>query len=208
MAFTSRITGRVALVIMSVSAIIVLLLGWTVFVGPQRSKASDLDSQISSTQTQITDGEHLLAGPLGKQSLSAVRLLEAAVPAETRMSGLLRQLSSVAATSAVELDSITPTAATAAVGAEPIPMTVALTGHYFAIQRFLQLLRASADLRNGHVVGKGRLYSVDSIQFTGGQPGGVVMASLNLNAFIYTAPPAGTTPTTSATSTTATAAGP
>ena len=106
MAFTSRITGRVALVIMSVSAIIVLLLGWTVFVGPQRSKASDLDSQISSTQTQITDGEHLLAGPLGKQSLSAVRLLEAAVPAETRMSGLLRQLSSVAATSAVELDQI------------------------------------------------------------------------------------------------------
>ena len=208
MAFASRITGRVALLIMGVSAIIVLLLGWTVFVGPQRSKASDLDTQISSTQTQIVDGNKLLAGPLRKESLSAVRLLEGVVPAETRMSGLIRQLSSISATSAVEFDAITPTAPTTVPGAEPIPMTIALTGHYFAIQHFLQLLRASADLRNGHVVGKGRLYSVNSIQFTGGQPGGTVMATLNINAYIYTAVPAGTTPTTSATSTTATAAGP
>ena len=207
MAFASRITGRVALLIMGISAIIVILLGWTVFVGPQRSKASDLDTQISSTQTQIVDGKQLLAGPLRKESLSAVRLLEGVVPAETRMSGLIRQLSSISATSAVEFDSITPAAPTAVPGAEPIPMTIALTGHYFAIQHFLQLLRASADFRNGHVVGKGRLYSVNSIQFAG-QPGGAVMATLNINAYIYTPVPAGTTPTTSATSTTATAAGP
>ncbi len=85
-------------------------------------------------------------------------------------------------------------------------MTVMATGHYFGIQRFLRLLRASADVHNGRLVGKGRLYTVDNIQFSGAPKGGVVSATMTINGFIYTAPPAGATlvpPTTENTSATA-----
>jgi hypothetical protein len=207
---TSRITGRVALLIIAASAFVILLLGWFAFVGPQRSKASDLDSQVASTQTQIDDSQRLLTGSVRRQSLAAVRQLDRVVPDQTKMSELLRQLSSNAKTSQVELDTITPSAPTAVSGAEAVPLTVGLTGHYFAIQRFLRLLRASADVRNGRLVSTGRLYTVDNVQFIGGQAGGVVTATLGVNAFVYTPVAAGaTTPTTTSTSsTTASAAGP
>ena len=64
-------------------------------------------------------------------------------------------------------------------------MTVSATGHYFGIQRFLRLLRASADLHNGHLVGNGRVYTVDSIQFTGVPTGGLVTATMAVNGFTY-----------------------
>ena len=40
-------------------------------------------------------------------------------------------------------------------------------GHYFAIQKFLRILRSEAVLRGDKMVATGRLYTVDSIQFTG-----------------------------------------
>ena len=85
-------------------------------------------------------------------------------------------------------------------------MTVTATGHYFGMQRFLRLLRASADVHNGRLVGNGRLYTVDNIQFSGADKGGVVSVTMTINCFTYTAPPAGSAsvpPTTENTSATA-----
>ncbi len=205
---TSQMTGRVALVIIVVSALIIMLLGWFAFIGPQRSKASDLAVQIASTETQILDAQQLLRGPTKKQSLAAVHQLQGVMPDQIKMSQLLRQLSSVAATSQTELDTITPSAPTATSGPEAIPMAVKVTGRYFALQSFLRLLRASADVRNGKLAASGRLFTVDSIDFTGGQVGGVVTANLKINAFLYTTPAAVAPVATTPTSTTATAAGP
>jgi Tfp pilus assembly protein PilO len=205
---TKRISGRVALILICVGAIVVLLLGWMTFVGPERSKASDLSGQVSNTQIQVSDAQRLLAGSTAKKSMAALHQLQTVMPAQEKMSEILRQLSGIAKTTQVELDGVTPLAP--AVGASPgeetVPMTVLVTGHYFGIQRFLRLLRASADLHNGRLVGSGRLYTVDSIQFSGAPTGGVVSATMAINGLIYTAPPAGETsapPTTENTNATA-----
>lgn len=207
---TKRISGRVALILVCVGAILVLFLGWTMFVGPQRSKASDLSVKVSNTQSQVADAQQLLAGSSGKKSLAALRQLEAVMPAQVKMSEILRQLTGIAKTTQVELDGITPQAPAlgASAGEEQVPMTVTATGHYFAVQRFLRLLRASADVHNGRLVGKGRLYTVDSIQFAGAPKGGVVSASMTLNGFIYTAPAVAETPAPTTANTSATAVGP
>ena len=49
-----------------------------------------------------------------------------------------------------------------------LPIGLTVTGHYFAIQRFLKTLRSAAVLTGDKIHAKGRLYTVDSIQFTGG----------------------------------------
>ena len=205
---TKRISGRVALILICVGAIVVLLLGWMTFVGPERSKASDLSVKVSNTQTQVSDAQRLLAGSTGKKSLAALRHLQTAMPAQAQMSQILRQFSGIAKTAQVELDGVTPQAPVvgAAAGEESVPMTVAATGHYFGIQRFLRLLRASADVHSGRLVGNGRLYTVDNVQFASADKGGVVSVTMTINGFTYTAPPAGATsvpPTTENTSATA-----
>jgi hypothetical protein len=69
-------------------------------------------------------------------------------------------------------------------------------------------LRASADVHKGLLVGNGRLYTVDNVQFSGAPKGGVVSASMAINGFIYTAPAASATPASPTTAnTSATAVG-
>jgi hypothetical protein len=205
---TKRISGRVALILICVGAMVVLFLGWMTFVGPERSKAADLNGKVSDTQTQVSDAQQLLAGSTGKKSLAALHQLQVVMPAQVKMSAILRQLTSIAKTTQVELDGLTPGAPApgVAAGEEQVPMTVMATGHYFGVQRFLRLLRASADVHNGRLVGNGRLYTVDNVQFSGAPKGGVVSATMTINGFVYTAPPAGETPalpTTANTSATA-----
>lgn len=207
---TKKLSGRVALILICVGAMVVLFLGWMTFVGPERSKASDLGGKVSDTQNQVSDAQQLLAGSTGKKSLAALHQLQAVMPAQEKMSGILRQLTSIAKTTQVELDGLTPQAPAvgASAGEESVPMTVMATGHYFGVQRFLRLLRASADVHKGRLVGNGRLYTVDSIQFSGAPKGGVVTATMTINGFIYTAPPAGETPSLPTTeNTSATAVG-
>jgi hypothetical protein len=198
------------LLIIVVATLVVILVGWIGFVSPQRSKASSLGAQISNTELQIADNQKLVAGPTKRQSLAALRKLQAAVPELANQPQLLRQLSSMARTSDTELDSIAPGAPLAGVSTESLPLAVSVKGHYFAIQRFLRLLRASRDLRNGHLVGHGRLYTVDTISFASGSGGsgapGVITATLAINAFLSAATPAVTaTPTTTTTASAASA---
>ena len=105
---TKRISGRVALLIISVGGIAVLVLGWVMFVGPERSKAADLGTKVASTQTQVSDAQRLLAGSSGKKSLAALHQLQAAMPDQAKMSGILRQLQTIANTTQVELDTVSP----------------------------------------------------------------------------------------------------
>ena len=163
-----RMSGRVSLVLVSVALILIVLLGWFVLIAPQRSKAATLDSHISDTNVQLQAVTSLLEGPVGRQSLATLRASQTAVPDDAKMSQILRQLSAASAKAGVELDSVTPQALVPVQGAEALPISLTVTGHYFAIQKFLKTLRGAAVLAGDKIHAKGRLYTVDSIQFTGG----------------------------------------
>ena len=118
------------------------------------------------------------------------------MPAQEKMSEILRQLTSIAKTTQVELDGLTPLAPAvgASAGEESVPMTVMATGHYFGVQRFLRLLRASADVH------KGASSATDASTPSTASSSRVrrraewSAATMTINGFIYTAPPAGEAP--------------
>ena len=216
-----RLSGRVALLLVVIGTLVIVLLGWFVLVAPERSKASKLDSQINDTNTQLQALTNLLEGPAGRQSLVSTRVFQKAVPDNVKMSEIMRQLSAAASASGVEVDGIAPGLPVPGAGTETQPISLSVKGHYFGLQKFLRLLRSSADLNGDQVRATGRLYSVDTIQFSGGgtpTPGqssgsSVITATLALNAFVYDpsavapslAPP---TTTTTPTDTTSAAASP
>jgi type IV pilus assembly PilO-like protein len=191
-----RLSGRVALLVIVTATLAILLLGWFVLLAPERSKATKLDSQIGDTNTQLQSLTGLLNGPVGRESLVTDRVLDRALPDQAKMSQILRQLSAAASASGVELEGITPGALVPGAGTETLPISLSVTGHYYGLQKFLRLLRTAADLKGDQVKATGRLYTVDTIQFSGGgaaqstttgQSSGssVITGTLALNAFVY-----------------------
>ncbi|SRR5581483_1325460 len=210
-----KLTGRTAVVLSAITVVAVILVGWFVLVSPQKSKASDLDVKISAAETQLADDEALLQTENKAKTRAALLAATRALPDTPESSNILRQLSSIVAASQVELDSIGPGAVATTGGAQPYPLALSVKGRYFALQKFLRLLRQSADVVGDKITGKGRLYSVDSITFGGsgaapsGGSTGLITASISLNAYTYAPPPAAPPPssTTTTTQTTTTAAG-
>jgi hypothetical protein len=215
-----NLSGRLAILLAGAAVLVVLVAGWFVLVSPERSKAVDLSTKIDLTQAQVASTQAYVDNPATKRAVHDLARLKRVLPDDPKMSQILRQLSAAAAVAGVQLDSITPAAAIPSSGGEAVPISLGVTGHYFNISRFLRLLRSQVGVSGSAIRGSGRLYSVDSIQFTGGTPataggtsagGSAISASLALNTFIYSpvaAAPAVTTPTTSSdTSTTSTTTG-
>jgi Pilus assembly protein, PilO len=197
-----RINGRVAVLLSVVAVLIVLLVGWFVFVSPQRSKAATLEGQVADTQDQIVSTQAYLKSPVALQSKKVLKRLQQAVPADVKMPEILRQLSWAAGRAHVSVTGITPGALIPTAGGQAVPITVVTQGHYFGIATFLHLLRMQASANGKNIQTAGRLYSVDGVEFTNGSgtTGSVITASIALNAFTST--PAATVPTTTTTTTT------
>ena len=119
----------------------IALLGWFALVSPQRSKAADLETKITESQTALQLAEALNRGDAKRSTAAEVRQLAKAMPDEARMSQILRQLSWAATRTHVRVNSVTPQAAAPLAGYEALPMTVVVEGRYLGIANFLGLLR-------------------------------------------------------------------
>jgi hypothetical protein len=215
-----KLSGRVAALLAAVAVLAVLILGWVALVSPQRSKAAELSTKVDLTQAQVVATQAYVDSPSTKQSVNDLKRLQKVLPDSPKVSQILRQLSAAATVAGVELDTITPAAPVPSSGGEAMPIALSLRGHYFNLSRFIKLLQAQAGVNGSTVKGSGRLYSVDTITFSGGggsatagTPGSsggapTISATVALNAFIYAtaaAVPATTSGTTSSdTSTTTT----
>src|SRR6059058_1840006 len=184
-----NLSGRLAALLAAVVVLAVLMLGWFLLLAPQRSKVTTLDNQIGETQAQIASTQAYVSNPATKRAIRQLARLRAMVPDDVRMSQVLRQLAAAASASAVRVDNIQPAAAAAVGNAQAVPIQLSVEGHYASISKFLHLLRTQARVDKSKVVGKGRLYSVSSIQFTSGSTtagsgNGVITAVVSLNAFL------------------------
>ena len=215
----NRMNGIVGVIVASVAVLIVVLVGWFMFVSPQRSKADTLSTQVTAAQAELAADQVLLSPKVRKETEANARAARLALPDQAEVSNILRQLNTFAKQSRTELDNITPAAPFAAGGAMAIPISLNFKGRYFGLQKLLQLLQQSANVKNGQLQATGRLYSVDSIQFTGSQTAaptsggtststptstGDITATIALNAYMYsggvTAPVATPTTTTASAS--------
>jgi len=180
-----RLSKRTAIAIAAVGVLAVVLVGWFALVSPQRSKASELDGKISESRTALQLADALTKGGQQRQTAAEARVLAKAMPDDTQMSQILRQLSSAAKATRVRVNSVTPAAAAPLAGYEAVPMSVVVEGRYLGIANFLGRLRTLVAVGPEKVRAKGRLYSVDSVQFTGGEDQSFLQATMTLNAYRY-----------------------
>jgi Tfp pilus assembly protein PilO len=197
----AKINGQTALILSALAVVVVAAVGWFMLISPQRTKADQLDTQRAAVDAELTVDRQLVSKPSQAKTKSTLAAAKRALPDDPQVSEVLRQLAGFAAKSRTELDSITPAAAVPAAGAEAIPISLQFRGRYFGLQQLLRLLRTSASAQGEKITATGRLYTVDNISFGGAGDDGVITASIQLNAFVYTPTlvvPATTTATSSA----------
>lgn len=192
-----RISGRLALLLAVSGLIVVVLAGWFVFLSPQSSKAAALDSQIGDANIKLSETQSFMQSPAAHQSVANLRRLSRAIPDGVEMSGILRELSWASRASGVRVDSITPSAAVPSTGAQAVPIALSVKGRYFRLAKFMHLLRLEAGVKDGKAHASGRLYGIDNVSLSTGDKGGLVTATLALDAFVAgSASPATSTATT------------
>jgi Tfp pilus assembly protein PilO len=192
-----RMTPRAAALVGGAFFLLVLLVGWFVFVSPKQAEATDLDTSITETQVKLNIAEALVRG--SKARNADVARLTKAMPPDVRMSAILRELSAASASANVRINSVSPQGATPVGSYAATPIAVTLEGKYFNVARFLHLLHSRAEIAAASkVTGPGRLYSVPQLQLTGGGEGGLLQVTTTIDTYSFTgasATPAPTEPT-------------
>ena len=170
------------------------LLGNFALVGPQKSQAQRLDSQLQTAQVQLVASHQKPARtprpskkpkPQSVQAADIFRLTKA-MPDSNDMPGILLHLSQLARASAITLTSVTPTARVPLTqGYAALPLSVVITGKFDHVAGFLQRLRQQAAIgKHGRLRVDGRLFVANQVQMTSSD-GRTVSATLSLDAFVY-----------------------
>jgi hypothetical protein len=212
-----RFPQPVVIGLIAVGFVIAALGGWFTLIAPQHSKASNLDRQITDTNSAITAARALtLQAKQGSQiRVADLYRLTKAMPDEVDMPGILLQLNQTAEDSGITFEQITPsTTATPISGYLAIPITVEFQGNFYDLSDFLYRLRNLVDVRHGTLDASGRLFAIDEIDFAEAPPPPgfpQIRAHLVIDAFVYgtgtastVAPPAGATGATGTTTPTTT----
>ena len=179
-----RISGRLALLIAIVLVIVVVLAAWFAVISPQRTRAAALDARLGDANVRLASTQALLSSPTAQQSPTQLAQLRRALPDETEMSEIIRELSRAASKTGVRVDSITPSTPVPAAGAQALPITLAVSGRYFRIANFMHELRTGAVVEDGNVRVKGRLFAIDNVAFAKSPTKGLLSATLALDAFM------------------------
>jgi hypothetical protein len=177
-----------AQIAIAVAAVLVLaLIGYFAVVKPQKGTAADLSTQIAAADTQITDARALLAKSKDAQKVRVADLfrLTKAMPDQPDEAGIVLELTNVARGSGIEFESISPQGSTPLSGYQVVPIDVVFEGNFYQLTDFLYRLRNLVDVRRGALAADGRLFTVDSVEFSEGElkfP--EVKATLTVDAYI------------------------
>ena len=202
-AFKLNLTARTIAIALLGLTVLVLGAGWFVVVSPKRSEASKLAATVSAKQSELAAAQHAQHANTSVHAVSS-RLAGKALPDELLMPDIVDQLSSLAARSGVVLDTVTPSTATPGIGYEAVPLSVVVDGHYFAVERFLNLMRNQVRLANGKLQASGRLFDVQGVQLQQTEPAPMITATVSAQAFYYSAAAATPAPTQTTTDSTTT----
>jgi hypothetical protein len=181
-------------------AVLVGVAGYLTAVRPQQAHARRLDGRIADAQAQ------LLALEQARSSAAAVSPAELyqlarAMPTADDVPDILLDLDRAARAAHVQLVSVRPSPdAPLADGSKAVPLTVVVGGSYAHATSFLRAMRSEVQRGRGGIVATGRLFGVDGVQLTLGE-GNDVVATIQMNAFVYAPPPTTTAASTTVTTT-------
>ncbi len=163
-------------------------IGWFVLVRPQSSQIKHLQAEQATVQQQIDDqrAKTAAARAVPKIHVADVYRLAKAMPSNVDMPDLLLELGQLARETGITFDSIVPGTAEALGGYTVIPVTVTFDGNFFSLSDFLYRLRTLVDVHHSRLDATGRLFSVDTLQFSEAeQKFPRIRAELLIDAFVY-----------------------
>jgi len=202
---SDQLQNKKALIAAGAALAVLLIGGWFLLVGPQRSKAADLAQQLDAARATLVQRQDALHHPAAKVTIRASDgyRLATALPKSVDMPGVIFDIQRLAARHKLSFTSIQPEP-TPVVGDGYTSTSVALEvqGRFSDLSSFLGDLRSLVRVRHGRLDTRGRLYSVDGVNI--GAPKDpatfpVVLAKVTLNAFAFSAPAEKTTTTTPST---------
>jgi Tfp pilus assembly protein PilO len=182
-----------------VLGLLVGILGYFVFVSPQKAKADHLSSEIDGAQAALIAAHQKPSKPVSPHAVDLFRLTKA-MPDSNDVPGLLIDLSRLAHASKVSLQSVKPgTQVPLTLDYAALPIDIVVNGTFTSISDFLQRLRSQVTVHRGKISASGRLLIAKNVQLAPGD-GKSLQATLSLDAFVYgVAPPPAPTPTTTTT---------
>jgi len=177
------------------AGLLVLALGWFGLIAPENHKAASLNKQTASVQAQIADNLAQLAASKNVAAAPKIRVadvykLAKAMPSTTDMPDVLIQLDQVAQDSGVQLQDISPSAATPdpVTGQQSFQVTLTVVGDFYTVTDLLYRLRNFVYVRHGALEASGRLFSIDNVSFAP-QNGHQLGANITLHTYVYGAAP-------------------
>jgi Tfp pilus assembly protein PilO len=203
--------NQALVIVVAVSGVLVLALGWLVLLGPKQKQVGDLKQQTAAVRQQIADDLSRAAtarSATGAPSIKTADIykLETAMPSITDMPDLLLELDQTAQAAGVKLQSIQPSApAEGASGYSTVHITLSADGNFYTLTDLLYRLRTLVYVRSGSLEANGRIFSIDTVNLSP-TSGTQMLATITLDTFVYGAPliSGGTTLTTTSTTPAAT----
>ncbi len=186
---TLDLSPRKLALVMLATILVLCAATWFMLVAPKRDSATSLQSDIKDAQAQLTKAHAKSTKVAAHQTALNELRLDRAMPNILAMPQVVMQLSRVADEVNVSFDSIEPQAAIPYSGFTEVPMTVIVTGDFFAIEKFLREVRTQVQPapKSGHVIG--RLFDVQGVTLQQTTPAPKVSATLTIDAFYYTGIP-------------------
>jgi Tfp pilus assembly protein PilO len=167
-----EVGARERLIAVVVVAVVVLALFWILLVSPERSQASNLNSQIAAARSALESEQGQVAA--GEQARSAypaavraVTLLDAAVPLSDELPQLIRLIDRLEVGHVIgwQTTSIS-TGGSSSVGLSSIGLSFSFTASYARLQSFFTAIDALIGTDGTNVLVKGRLFTVDSVSLS------------------------------------------
>jgi Tfp pilus assembly protein PilO len=156
---------------------------------PKTAEVKQLDTEIVTLDTEL-DAAIALAQPGEKPELpiKVADLVELAkaMPDDTGIADAILELNSAAEGAGVEFLSISPDAPVPGSGYTQMPLKLTFEGNYYNLTELVYRLRSLVAVRDGVLHAKGRLFTLDSLNWHEGEAGfPMIQADLVVSAYVY-----------------------
>jgi Tfp pilus assembly protein PilO len=183
-----RIPKPAAIALVVVALLVAGALGYFVLISPKRSAASELATQVASTESEIqarriAQHQTPTAEPIRAADLFRVTK---AMPNKSDMPGVLLELNRIARETGIRFESIAPGDGIDAGGYLRQPIDLVFEGNFYELSDFLYRLRTLVVVHNGELRATGRLFTVRTLSFVEGDLAfPQIKATLGVDAYVY-----------------------
>lgn len=177
------------LILAAAGVLVVAAAAWVLLVRPLAGKIDKAKADVEAKQAQIAAAEKELSS--SKPAESAIKVadlveLAKAMPDNPDMADAILELNAAAKGAGVEFTSVTPGQPVSGAGFTQLPMQLSFVGTYYDLTELLYRIRELVAVRDGVLDARGRLYTLDGINWHEGPDGfPQVQADLTVSAYVF-----------------------